>query len=758
MKTRREKKIKACLVTAVLLTALLLFTGCGRPDYAVGDPPEQLPVIFYQGNTVALPGDIVTISGEYLDSITSVEVEGKEVPMIQAGIQSFKFEIPKNLKEGAFTCVFRGEGVYETVVINQPKAVWVQGDEGSIATPGGWLRVNGECLSLDSKKVSVELVDENGKKKSLSAQAMDAYSARVELPEDLAKGTYTARYSNGYAWSKAFEVTVASSPRDSWPTEVFNILDYGAKPNVWDFDNTPAVQAALWDISDNGGGVLYFPKGFYHMAGGEMTVPKNTVLRGEGMDMVSVYWGRAHYVDPPTVNEWTAAEMPSCLFSAVGGNVAFEEITFAGAMMPSFLDTGSVGGPLGCTENIYINHCRIWANLDSYNGRVTGEDAEIYSKKVPPMIQSRCDNLQITDCDLQWHVEILSGGVAGSEARNALVSGNRIERAYTLVNVADYRGEGIRQITWNHAVSNNTIFENNEIIGFTTSILGENCYFGNNDMHDKHDGDREGMTSDWGNGIEYCGAVTIEDDFHVVFPEESGVGSLRTEAEVCGTRYAVLILEGAGAGQYRYVTEREGCRLTVEEPFEAWDETSVFTLARLSVNWYVVGNKATDVGSLQMYCPQANTVFAGNETYYADGMISEGFRVYGAYSVKWYISFVENKMRAGVYYGKGGAFGPNDIYQTRMRLTALTEVRIAISSLVRRNEFYDLSNLRLYHIGPVTNGSDVVIEDNYFKNALVGINFYGSCYNGTVLAGNRFEDCDENISYPAETECFIEID
>ena len=753
MKALRTKHMKTVLLAGLLLAALVLSTACGVPT-PEGDPPENGPIIFYQGNTVALPGDIVTVSGEYLDTITSVQVEGQEVPMIQANKQSFKFEIPKNLKEGAFTCYLIGPGVVETVVINKPVSRWVQGDEGSIATPGGWLRVNGECLSVADKKASVELVDENGKKKTLSAAALDAYSAEVEIPEDLPKGTYTARYSNGCAWSEEFQVTVGTSPRDSWPTDVFNILDYGAKPNVYDYDNAAAVNAALWDIRDNGGGILYFPKGFYHMVGAEFSLPENTVIRGEDKDLVRIYWGRLIYDEPMVTYEWDLEEMPQYLFGAVAGNIAFEDITVAGGLLPTFLQTSPLPGPEPAAKNIYIQRCRIWANATGSKFPMPEKDAEIYGNMSAPMISTRCDNLQITDCELQWNKDVLASSnhsFAFAEVKNSLIRNNSILRVYTY-------SYNYTQSTGLSAVTNGAIMENNDIEGFTTNILGDNCYFAGNRMSNKLDGDREAMTSDYCNGIEYYGPITFEDETHVVFPAEAGVGELVSDNERYGPLYAVFILDGTGAGQYRYVTVRDGSRLTLESPFTVWDETSLFSFARMGTNWYVVRNRVDNSGSTGLYCPQSNTVFADNDIYFSEGLDSEGFAVYGAYSFKWYISFEGNRMYEGVYYGSAGAFGPNDIYQTRMRLAALTEVRISISSLVRRNEFYDISNLRLYHIGPVTNGSDLVIEDNYFRDALVGINFYGSCYNGTVLAGNRFENCDENIAYPAETECYIEID
>ena len=114
------------------------------------------PIIFYSGNTVVRPGNAVVIRGEYLDEIREITVsDGKsaeKAEILQGNRQSFKFIIPNNLQEGVFTVKMKtADGEYERK-LNITVVRWVQGDEGKAATPGGWIRINGECLRINSKR------------------------------------------------------------------------------------------------------------------------------------------------------------------------------------------------------------------------------------------------------------------------------------------------------------------------------------------------------------------------------------------------------------------------------------------------------------------------------------------------------------------------------------------------------------------------------------------------------------------------------
>ncbi len=111
-----------------------------EPTNNLPHDPNGIPSVFYQGNTVVKPGNAVGIRGEYLDqewtAILSDGEKSAQVELIQQNRQSFKFIIPADFAEGAYTLTLEGEKSL-TLVINEPNVQWLQGDEGAVSTPGG---------------------------------------------------------------------------------------------------------------------------------------------------------------------------------------------------------------------------------------------------------------------------------------------------------------------------------------------------------------------------------------------------------------------------------------------------------------------------------------------------------------------------------------------------------------------------------------------------------------------------------------------
>jgi hypothetical protein len=62
-------------------------------------------------------------------------------------------------------------------------------------------------------------------------------------------------------------------------------------------DDTQAVLAALKAAGDNGGGVVYFPRGRYLLTKA-LIIPRFVILRGERRDFVNLLWPDMKH--PPT--------------------------------------------------------------------------------------------------------------------------------------------------------------------------------------------------------------------------------------------------------------------------------------------------------------------------------------------------------------------------------------------------------------------------------------------------------------------------
>ena len=78
--------------------------------------------------------------------------------------------------------------------------------------------------------------------------------------------------------------------RRTWKSDVFNVKDFGPDPGK-------ALLAALKKAEANGGGIVYLPRGRYPVQD-RLVVPNNTVLKGESMELVSLYW--PDFDKPPT--------------------------------------------------------------------------------------------------------------------------------------------------------------------------------------------------------------------------------------------------------------------------------------------------------------------------------------------------------------------------------------------------------------------------------------------------------------------------
>ena len=203
---------------------------------------------------------------------------------IQTGERSLKFVVPKSWPQGAWACrVRRDVAVSDRIILNAPAPWWWNGDGGESASPGGWLRVFGKSLNFGGQSRAV-LQAADGKALTLSASASDCYALTFPLPPDVAAGDYTMSIHNDLGgdatWQSAGTVTLRPSPARK--ADVFNVKDFAGKA-------ADPLLAALAKAKANGGGIVFLPRGHYAVKS-TLAIPPNTVLRGEGMDLVSLYW------------------------------------------------------------------------------------------------------------------------------------------------------------------------------------------------------------------------------------------------------------------------------------------------------------------------------------------------------------------------------------------------------------------------------------------------------------------------------------
>ena len=277
------KSILAFTVVALWLT----------PPAAV-QAATTTPQIFWASDPVR-PGETVLLIGEGLSTEAVVEIAQVEriepaapswttVKPLQAGPRSAKAVVPADWKMGLFACRVRiGDAVSNQLLVNAPDPWWWQGDGGQTASPGGRLRVFGKSLNFGGQsQASLRAAD--GASVPLATREASGYALTFAVPKDLAPGDYSLSVHNGLAGDAAGRSagTVSVRPPAVWKDDQFNVKDFGPKPGE-------ARLAAPKKAEANGGGIVYLPRGRYPVKD-TLTVPPNTVLKGEAMELVSLYW------------------------------------------------------------------------------------------------------------------------------------------------------------------------------------------------------------------------------------------------------------------------------------------------------------------------------------------------------------------------------------------------------------------------------------------------------------------------------------
>ncbi len=155
----------------------------------------------------------------------------------QASDQSVKFVLPEKWPQAQYLC--RIEGSTDQVTLNGPQVFWKQGDQGASSSPGGWLRLFGKNLDWgDQAQVGLQ---RGGKFVPLPMQERSPYALAAAVPQDLTPGEDCRVFihnglGGGSGWVNAGSIKIVCTSVP-WPEQVFNILDYGAKPND-DSDDT----------------------------------------------------------------------------------------------------------------------------------------------------------------------------------------------------------------------------------------------------------------------------------------------------------------------------------------------------------------------------------------------------------------------------------------------------------------------------------------------------------------------------------------
>lgn len=171
---------------------------------------------------------------------------------------------------------------------------------------------------------------------------------------------------------------------------MLNVRDFGAKPNDGSDCTLPIVQG-LERLAGLGGGVLYFPRGRYRINAGlrscmwiadALRIPPNVTLRGEGMELVSLYW----------------PDRAEPLLSLIDGgdDFAIEDLTIYTQGRHRNIISGS--------SRVHVRRVRIRANcyygLDAVGKAHRGRNVSERHTDIGAAIEVSGENVSVTDCDI----------------------------------------------------------------------------------------------------------------------------------------------------------------------------------------------------------------------------------------------------------------------------------------------------------------------------------------------------------------------
>lgn len=695
------------------------------------------PTIFYSGNTVARAGHVVCVRGEYFDLNWKAAIsDGRQLrpaELHQLNRQSFKVQIPADFEDGIYTLELSGQESL-SVTLNTPKVRWIQGDEGETAALNGWIRFQGECLRITKENSPFAVFkDCSGVITRIFPERIyDDYSVEFSLA-GLEEGDYYVTYWNGFASCDCGTFTIAPSWELSCKERIYNVTEYGlSKDSV--SDCTDALNRLLARVGAEGGGVLYFPRGRYHLTGC-IQIPQGIILRGDGISNTQLFWTDEWHewkIMENSEKKWIPKELPPVMITTEG-NFAAEKLEFAAGRIGRLLKAGTKDAPV---KNIRLDNIRVEVNaLLGVNGRHHKEryleilQQALWDEEID-MFTIYGSNVKICSCRFNWPGRFMNFD-------------NKIE--YLLFrNVFAGNVNSLR--CWMPIGElNRAIVEDNEIHGWDVGYSGDNVYMARTRIQDTVCGDREAFTTDIRTGIPYCGPARI-DGCRFIFPDHADLTRARPGSRLC-------ILWGTGAGQYRRVKEIDGQTVTIEGAFEVPpDEQSYLTINYMFTNFYFVDMVIENGGMMQFYVAQGNTVIDGAKITRSAGIQGYGQFTYRGVQNNWYNSYVNNDISADNYYHCKGWYFDNKFGRGRefpgyasLFVMGRFEGPITLCPVIRGNT---LRNNAVYLIYSSENGSisDPVIDSNHSVDCRCGIYVEGKAER-LLLTGNTFERVDEELHF-----------
>ncbi len=688
-------------------------------------PLGAAPTVFWASDPVQ-PGQTVVVIGEGFGEKPRVDVarlhDGPpstevfvSVDAIQASDQGVKFMVPAAFQPGIFAYRITTDAGMCRGWLNRPQIWWAQGDNGTTASPGGWIRVFGRNLAV--KPFGRAILRMHAGTQRIDAVAHgDEFALSAKLPADLPSGNHRLLVRSGFGgewgWSEPVRIEVAK--RKPWPTTVFNVKEFGAEGDGVN-DDTAAVLTTLQKVGKTGGGVVFFPRGRYRISDA-LVIPRFTALRGEKRELSCLAWT-------------DLAKPPEALIRGTN-SFGLEELTIYAKDHQHVI--ASDLGEKPDAGGVFIRRVRVRA--DVYRGHPTEAEVDKLFRAQMRLSTGGADTIRLGG----RNIEITESDFYGSgrsiylkQARGTRVEGNKFHNGRW----GWYCFEGCDGLIFaNNELSGGDLMSTGGGIANYSTSYSQDIYLAHNKMSLAHGWDREIMTTDAGDGA-YFGKVKSVEGTKMTLekaPERFG--------EKAGRDWrgsAIFILDGKGAWQYRRLAKYQAARIEVDRPWQVEpDQNSMLSITMLHGRYLFVGNEFTDCGAMQFYGTSIECIVARNK-----GTRMQGFRGMGlwyyAYQPSWYCQFLDNEILEGNYYHWNEA--ADSVLEVFGAKQEPYQGPLNIGAVVRGNQLHGQSHIRI-------DGScrDAVVEGNRIAHSDRGI-FVSRDTSRVLVKDNQFEDVARQI-------------
>ena len=722
-----------CFVTISLCSSVSADSGSSPAIIWASSPVAPGETVLLQAGNLSTKAKVQIVrmkdgdAGNVKSNIELIGLKWTDAQVLHQTEYTFKFLIPPTWKKGIYACrIVDGDMTSDPVFLNSPNCWWIQGDLGESSSPEGWVHLAGNSLNFKEGKTTIQLVDQIGKSISLPVDYANQFNVKALLPAKVPTGTYNVWIHNGYggenSWESCGELVVKKD--HPAPSTVFNVKTLG-------------LENALEQVKINKGGILYFPRGEYHVSK-TLMIPDNTILRGERKDLVSIYW----------------LDKPEERYSLIYGNkFAIEDLTLYCQNQYNAFIRAEKGEFRMDNVRIRANHMYMLGRAQdgvNFRGRKLNGKEE---SEATALHLNGLKSFSITNCD------ILAGtiGMRFWNSTYGVFRNNRVQygrRAFTC------------------ECSNQLIFENNNFEGHDMGATGndvatffgnrqENVLFNNNRFANAYGLDRELITFDATGGAYFGHFKTISGKKLLLAKDP--LFKRYAPNPTNGVDMAACILKGKGMGQYRRIVKHSGRDWEIDEPWTVDpDETSILSIVPFRGRILITNNRFEDGGTVQLYGMSIENIVSGNTGTRMNGFTAWGGngRLWGMQPT-WYNQILNTEIIEGNNYSHSPASllitGNVDILNVKERskpgeeltegekiwnhfeiIPQMIPKSLAHCNVIRNNIIHSNGEIR------VVNSSDAIIEMNSISKSDRGVRLDMRSEN-IYLRQNIFKDVDQPI-------------